>query len=106
MQNIVRQDSEHAHIPDYAMTLDRSDIVTFINRSFEQEAIPSPALTSVRIDPEAYHDARTVAPGWDVYVLEHEWRAWMADCEMDPPRNPGRAFVGFCKRWSETRGRP
>src|SRR5271166_6263457 len=26
------------------------------------------------LDPETYHDARTVAPGYDVYYLEQEWR--------------------------------
>jgi hypothetical protein len=28
------------------------------------------------IDPEAYHNAKLVAPGYDVYWLEQEWRIW------------------------------
>jgi hypothetical protein len=26
------------------------------------------------LDAEAYHDAKLVAPGYDVYYLEQEWR--------------------------------
>jgi hypothetical protein len=26
------------------------------------------------LDPEAYHDARLVAPGYDIHYLEQEWR--------------------------------
>ena len=31
------------------------------------------------LDPEAYHDARLVAPGYDVYELERQWRDWWVD---------------------------
>lgn len=102
---ITRQDELYAHMPDYAVTLDANDMVTFHNRAFVEE-IPSPALAAIRLDPEIYHDARTVAPGWDIYVLEQEWRSWMSECEMEPPRNPGKAFLGFCRKWAESRGRP
>ncbi len=60
----------------------------------------------ILLDPESMHDAKTVAPGWDVYYLEQEWRNWMAYYDMEPPKNPSKAFIGFCRKWFETRGAP
>ena len=104
VQNIVRQDEAYGHMPDYAVRLD-GNMVIFFNRRLD-EPVEIPAFSAIRLDQEAYHDARTVAPGWDIYVLEQEWRSWMAEMDSDPPRNPTRAFVGFCRKWFETRGRP
>ena len=66
------------------------------------------ALTTamVRLTPDAYSQAREVAPGWDVYALEQEWRVWMADGGLDAPANPDKAFLGFCRKVFERRGRP
>lgn len=103
--NIVAQDEQFGHMPDYSVRL-KDDMVIFESRRQKEPKALSPALAAVRLDPEAYHDARQVAPGWDVHYLEQEWRGWMADLESDPPRNPAKAFVGFCRKWFETRGRP
>lgn len=105
VQKIVREDQAHGHMPDYAVRLE-NDMVMFANRRTQAPKPSPPALASIRLDPEAYHDARQVAPGWDIYVLEGEWRSWMAEMDSDPPRNPTKAFVGFCRKWFETRGRP
>jgi plasmid replication initiation protein len=104
VQTIVRQDEDHGHMPDYAVRLN-GDMVIFTNRNFEED-LPSPALSKIRLDPETYHDARTVAPGWDIYLLEQEWREWMADGGLDAPANPDKAFLGFCRKVYERRGRP
>lgn len=100
---IIDEDREHAHIPDYAVDFDGDDMILFRNRGTvpdsvtdtERVAMPSPSA-------EAYHDARTVAPGWDVYYLEREWREWITE----PPRDLDAAFVGFCRKWFERRGTP
>ncbi len=102
LQAIVRQDETHAHMPDYSVRFDlETDMVIFSNRgtlvattSLESE---TPALK-----PDTYEDARQAAPGWDVRYLEGEWRAWI----IEPPRDPDRAFIGFCRKWFERRGRP
>lgn len=104
VQNIVRQDEAYGHMPDYAVRLD-GNMVSFFNRRLD-DPVPIPIFSAVRLDEEAYHDARIVAPGWDIYVLEQEWRSWMAVMESERPRNPTKAFVGFCRKWFETRGRP
>lgn len=109
--NIVRQDEKHNHIPDYAIRLDGNHVV-FRNRHaaaqdgllLEEEA--SSEAASLRLDPETLERARNLAPGWDVHYLEREWRGWMADGGLDAPRDPDRAFLGFCRKWFEKRGRP
>lgn len=105
VQKIVREDEKHDHMPDYAVRL-IDDMVVFTNRRSEEVVKSSQSFAALRLDPEAYHDARQVAPGWDVYLLEQEWHSWMAEMDSDPPRNPTKAFVGFCRKWFETRGRP
>ena len=58
------------------------------------------------LDPASCNDARIVAPGWDPYMLEQEWRNWLSDYDMGPPREPDKAYIGFCRKWAERRGSP
>lgn len=103
VQNIVKQDEDHNHIPDYAVRLDEDDMVIFINRNTQNAVIlPSSSVAQVRLDPDTYQKAKEAAPGWDVYYLEREWREWMTE----PPRSPDAAFLGFCRKVFEKRGRP
>ena len=106
---IADEDAKHSHIPDYAITLNDDDKVTFRNRHTMPSALPSSQFTMPLLDPEAIHDARSVAPGWDVYELEQRWRGWMVkniEEGGEPPRDHNRAFVGFCRRWQERNGSP
>lgn len=108
IQNIVEHDTAHAHIPDYGVQL-VEDMVIFTNRGTMQEEHQTaslPNFASVHLKPDTMTEARMAAPGWDVYVLESEWRLWMADGGLDAPKNPDKAFLGFCKKWFERRGRP
>ncbi len=61
---------------------------------------------AIRLGFEAHERARAAAPGWDVHYLEQAWRSWMADGGLDSSRDPDKAFVGFCAKWFEKRGRP
>jgi len=99
--NIAAQDEEHGHIPDYAVRL-VDDMVHFSNRGSNT---PSPALTDetmIRLAPDTLEKARLAAPGWDVYAMEQEWKEWITE----PPRNPDAAFIGFCRKVFEKRGKP
>ncbi|QDT53883.1 Replication initiator protein A [Caulifigura coniformis] len=103
VSNIVEEDQKFGHMPDYSVMLDDSDIVTFRSRG----SVPSPELPFEQIplrglDPEVYNHARSVAPGWDVYFLEREWREWLTE----PPRDPEAAFIGFCKKRAERSPHP
>jgi hypothetical protein len=90
---MIRELVEHDHLPDYRVALE-DDMVIFRNRmSFRPKAdVRYPVL-----DAEAYHDAKLVAPGYDVYWLEQEWRSWWVESGMPELGFPGKAFVGFCK---------
>jgi len=101
VQTIVVQDSAHSHMPDYAVTLEDDQIV-FRNRGTMQTKPELAQAALVFLKPNTYDDAREAAPGWDVRYLEGEWRGWM----KERPKNPDKAFVGFCKKWYATKGRP
>lgn len=103
LSTIVEEDAAHSHIPDYSISLE-GDMVTFRNRN-TMPLVRSVEPWSGRLNPEAYIEARSVAPGWDVYMLEHEWRSWLGENEIEP-KIPVRHYVKFCQSWHEKRGRP
>jgi len=101
-RQMIRQLAQHDHLPDYQVFFDDdADMVIFTNRG----TMSSTALVEGFIpplQPDTYDLARQVSPGWDVRFLEREWRDWC----IEPPRNADLAFVGFCRKWFEKRGRP
>lgn len=93
---ICNEDASHNHMPDYAISFDGSN-VKFTNRK-PVKALPSLESAGFPLlDPETYHDARTVAPGYDVHWLEAEWRSFWVDSGRPELKNPDAAFIGFCK---------
>lgn len=91
------------HLPDYELRFDEArDVVIFVGRGTIMPTEDAMRPTLPVLDPETYHQARQVAPGWDVHVLEQEWRAWTTTA----PRNADRAFIGFCRQVYATRGAP
>lgn len=105
VSNISKQDEQFDHMPDYAVRIE-GDLVVFTNRRKEEIKAPLPSSPTIRLDPETYEEARRAAPGWDIHYLEQAWRSWMAEGGLDAPKSPNRAFVGFCTKWFEKRGRP
>ncbi|MEM9766238.1 MAG: replication initiator protein A [Pseudomonadota bacterium] len=101
----LRHLAQHDHLPNYTVAFDeKGDVVVFENRGTMHEepgAEGGPALCA-----DAFERARQAAPSWDVYMLEQEWRDWMEGGGLDAPQDPGRAFVGFCRKWFERRGHP
>ncbi len=97
---IAAEDVAHAHMPDYAVHwLEEEDQILFRARGGLRLA----AGTEVRaLDPDVYETARALAPGWDVRMIEGEWREWITES----PKNPEAAFLGFCRKWQDLRGRP
>lgn len=91
---------EFDHLPDYSVSIS-NDMVSFRNRM----SVPLVAGLgyTIKLKPETYEVAREAAPGWDIYVIEQEWREWVVNLleqGMEPPRSPDSAFVGFCRKWS------
>jgi hypothetical protein len=101
VQNIVRQDISHCHMPDYSVRINGEHVI-FTNRGTIISKEKSRQPLRITLKPETRERARKEAPGWDVDYLEQEWRNWIKEL----PRNPDSAFVGFCRKWLETRGRP
>jgi plasmid replication initiation protein len=94
---ICDENAKHDHIPDYSVRLDGNN-VRFTNRK-TMKALPSPETTLFPVlDLETYNDARIVAPGYDVYYLEQEWRNFWVETGKPELKNPDAAFIGFCKR--------
>ncbi|MEM6729275.1 MAG: replication protein RepB, partial [Pseudomonadota bacterium] len=48
---------------------------------------------------ETYETARLRFPGYDVYFIEAEWRAWAAG--KGAPKDADRAFLAFFKTYAE-----
>ncbi|PQO45672.1 replication initiator protein A [Blastopirellula marina] len=103
VRDIVKEDQKHAHMPDYSITLNEDDMVTYHSRRTVPDLASSDEVDFVPpLKSETYDQARIVAPGWDIYLLEQEWRAWITE----PPRNADTAFLGFCRKVFERRRRP
>lgn len=100
---LVKAIADTNHLPDYTLRLTGNDLVEFTNReTMPMISQPAAPIDAPVLAPDTYALARQVAPGWDVYYLEQEWRAWITKS----PHKPDSAFVGFCRKWSELRGRP
>ena len=99
---------EHDHLPDYSVSFkDDTDMIVFVNRgTMHKEVQVLEAAGRIVLASATYEEARDAAPGWDIYHLEGEWKSWMSDGGLDAPKHPDRAFLGFCRKWYEKRGRP
>jgi plasmid replication initiation protein len=98
----IREITIDNQLPDYELTLADNDVVTFTNRTRKLHT----TLTQnkpILLQPETYEKARTVAPGWDVYNLEQQWREWIAK-KKEPPKRPDTAFVAFCRKKFQQEG--
>lgn len=93
-KSMVRDLAEQDHLPDYSISVE-DNFAVFRNRlALKPSAVE---VTYPRLDPEAYHHAKQVAPGYDVYALEHDWRDWWVESGMPELHSPGKAFIGFCR---------
>ena len=99
-RTVLNELVEGNHLPDYTVSFSE-DAVTFANREWaEQKAQQEQERENIRypiLDPETYHDARTVAPSYDVYFLEREWRNWWVESGMPQLHSADKAFIGFCR---------
>lgn len=91
---MIKELVEHDHLPDYSVEL-KDDKVIFTNREAKPVKVEEHRFPV--LDPETYHDARLVAPGYDVYYLEREWHSFWLDSGKPLLHHPGKAFIAFCK---------
>lgn len=94
------------HLPTYLLTLDDEGFAIFVNTSFREKEERKPLDSRIVISGDAMEQVVDVAPGWDKYHLEQVWRSWMHDKGFARPKDPDAAFLGFCKKYAESRPRP
>ena len=75
-------------MPDYGVSMTEDDMVLFHNRGTMNQRKQEIDVFAGSLQAETYHDARMIAPGWDIYLIEQEWRSWMTE----QPRHPDAAF--------------
>jgi plasmid replication initiation protein len=82
------------HLPDYAMAEEPGDIIRFSSRAavVEDTGPQLPPLSA-----EVLEAARALAPGWDVYALEADWRGYWAASGRPRLRSAERAFLGYVR---------
>jgi hypothetical protein len=91
ISKVIKDNAEQQYIPDYTFILE-GDLLTVRPLKANVRTSTLPPLKS-----ETYEDARLYARGWDIRVLETEWRTWVQDKEIQV-RNPDANFIKFCKQ--------
>jgi len=87
------------HLPDYRVELDgESDAVTFFNRG----SMPSnkPVQWAGNISPDTMEKVSRLGLVEDKYMLEQEFRDWIAGKGITP-KNADALFLGFAKKRSK-----
>lgn len=103
VKTICKTDAIQSHMPDYRFRL-LHDILKvspkaeFLNVYAKTTSPNTAGMASLSSD--TYEKARNVAPSWNVYFLEQEWRRWMSE----PTRHLDGAFLDFCRKWYERKG--
>jgi plasmid replication initiation protein len=91
LTKVISDNLTHNHMPDYSFELtDQKLIVRPIKT--ETDGFTLPPLKS-----DTYEEARYHAQGWDIRVLEAEWRDWVAAKNINV-RNADSNFISFCKK--------
>ena len=92
---MLREMIEADHLPDYAMAEEPCDIIRFTNRAAVIVGAGGPDLPP--LPPEVLEAGRALAPDWDIYALEADWRAYWAASGRPRLRSVERAFLGYAK---------
>ena len=88
-RRMIRDMAAEDALPDYSLTLGEGDVVVFRSRD-RVEVAEGPGFAA-----EIYAAVRGVAPGYDPYWLEAEWRAHWLRSGRPRLRSPAAAFVAF-----------
>lgn len=94
LSKIIEDDAAHDHLPDYRMMIEGENVVFRPKEEAAVLAMPKPLLRLH--SPDTHAMARRLAPGWDIYGLESEWRVWVQDKGIEV-KDPDRHFLAFCK---------
>jgi len=93
---IISDDLQHDHMPDYIFNIDGGIVSVRPKKPTLQTALPL-GLPSLRLAPDTHEEARRLAPGWDMYHLENEWRSWVIEKGISV-KSPDNHFLSFCRK--------
>jgi plasmid replication initiation protein len=88
---VVSDNLRENYIPEYTFAL-AGDLLTVRLKQTKLDASSLPSLQSA-----TYEEAKRHAAGWDIYVLEDEWRNWVQQKNIKIT-NADANFVKFCKQ--------
>jgi plasmid replication initiation protein len=83
------------HLPDYEMAEEPGDMIRF---SLRDAVVEGPARAAPVLNPDTLEAARALVPGWDVYALEAEWRAFWDSSGRPRLTAPQKAFLAWVKQ--------
>lgn len=101
---IIEDDAQHDHMPDYRFAFEDENVIVRPKTDSAQSALPLP-MAALRIDEETREKGKALAPRWDIYIIEQEWRSWVHSKGI-MVTNPDGNFLKFCKSWQVKRGNP
>ena len=85
-------------LPDYTLDEEMGDVIRISRKRLIEDEPGLPAFNAETLDT-----ARAMAPGFDVYALEAEWRAFWVTAGRQKLGSPDKAFLGWL-RGRVTRG--
>lgn len=91
---MLREMIAEDHLPDYAIAEEPGDMIRFTNRAVVVEG-PEAGPQLPPLSVEALDEARRLAPGWDVYALEADWRGYWVATGRPRLRAAEKAFLGY-----------
>jgi len=102
---LVQQIAVSDHLPDYSLAIDNENNVVFTNKNTIPKIKTVGGATVGQLATDTYHKAREFAAGWDVRMIEQEWRNWLSIGNKPAAKNIDKAYLAFVKVFVKNRGR-
>lgn len=97
-RKMIRDMIEADTLPDYRLAEEPGDLLRVTPREvIERVRTPLSPLGAPQLTPEVLEEARALAPGWDVYALEADWRRYWAASGRPRLGSARRAFLGYVR---------
>ena len=90
LSKVITDNLTHGHMPDYTFELvEQKLVVRPIRKALAGATLPP-------LQSDTYEEARHYASGWDIRVLEAEWREWVSSKNIKVD-HPDKHFIKFCR---------
>ncbi len=94
-RRMIRDMAAEDRLPDYHLAEEPGDILCVRRRA---AVAAGPAARGPVLKPRTLEAARALAPGWDIYALEAEWRGVWERSGRPALRAPDAAFLGWLRK--------